>query len=115
MEAQDHKQYSHTVLPKRTHDEFARQEFVKSLKLHLATSVSPNNRVIYDEVVKPKFEKKHGRFPKDRHEVRQEMNQQPYYRLWSSMLRSSQEMMWSSCQIPVARQLQELITASKQD
>ena len=58
MEAQDHKQYSHTILPTRTHDEFARQEFVKSLKLHLATSVSPNNRVIYDEVVKPKFEKK---------------------------------------------------------
>jgi len=115
MEIQDYKQYPHTILPETTHDEFARQEFVKSLKLHLATNVSPKNQVIYNQVVKPKFEKNHGRLPKDRHEVRQEMNQQPYYRLWSSMLRSSQEMMWSSCQIPVARQLKKLIAASKQD
>ena len=66
MEIQDYKQYPHTILPETTHDEFARQEFVKSLKLHLATNVSPKNQVIYNQVVKPKFEKNHGRLTKDR-------------------------------------------------
>jgi len=113
MEMRDHEQFKHAVLPQATSDEFARQEFVKSFKLHLATQVSPNNKTIYEERVKPAFEAEHGRAPVDRHEVRKAMNANHHYQMWSSLLRTSQEMMWISCQRPVERQLPELIEKAK--
>ena len=87
-------QVRHAVLPTTTHDELARQNFVKSFKLHLATRTSPGNRLTYQHFAKPEFEAKHGRPPKDRHEVRKVMTQDPYYQMWSHMQRSSQEMIW---------------------
>ena len=110
----DYEQFQHSVLPVPQHDEAARQEFVKSLKLHLATNISPKNRHVYEHVAKPAFERENGRAPKDRHEVRKIMNKQTYYRFWSSMLRTSQEMMWASCQTPIERQLGDLIDEAKQ-
>lgn len=109
----DSEQYDHGILALPSHDELARQNFVKAFKLHLATKVSPSNRAIYDNTVKPAFEKEHGRAPKDRHEVRAAMNGNSFYRTWSSLLRSSQEMMWSSCIGSVERQLENLIAKSK--
>ncbi len=114
MNIAQHEQYRHSVLPRTNQDEGSRQEFVKSLKLFLATNISPRNRQVYEQLAKPEFERKHGRPPKDRHEVRKTMNDQSHYRFWSSMLRTSQEMMWASCQTPVERQLDQLIEQSKQ-
>ena len=113
MNIPDHEQYRHAVLPRPNHDESARQDFVKSLKLYLATNISPRNRLVYDHMAKPEFERVNGRAPENRHEVRKIMNEQPYYRFWSSMLRTSQEMMWTSCQTPIERQLVDLIDQSK--
>ena len=113
MQTQDHEQFAHAVLPDTTADEFSRQEFVKSYKLHLATQISPNTKVAYDKQVKPAFEKEHGRAPKNRHEIRKTMNADNHYQTWSSLLRTSQEMMWKSCQGPVERQLGKLIETAK--
>lgn len=41
-------QFQHAVLPVATGDEFARQEFVKSLKLHLASEVSVGNKDAFE-------------------------------------------------------------------
>ena len=49
-------QLQHDLLPQASHDELARQNFVHSLKLHLATNVSPGNKVIYEQQAKPRFE-----------------------------------------------------------
>ena len=38
-------QLQHDLLPTATHDELARQNFVQSLKVHLATKVSPGNKI----------------------------------------------------------------------
>lgn len=113
MQVQDHEQFAHAVLPEATADEFSRQEFVKSYKLHLATQVSPNTKVVYETQVKPAFEKEHGRAPKSRHEIRKAMNANNHYQTWSSLLRTSQEMMWKSCQVSVERQLDDLIAAAQ--
>ncbi|NKB45186.1 MAG: methyltransferase domain-containing protein [Alphaproteobacteria bacterium] len=112
MQPQDHEQFAHTLLPETTADEFSRQEFVKSYKLHLASQVSPNTKVVYDKQVRPAFEKEHGRAPKNRHEIRKAMNGNNHYQTWSSLQRTSQEMMWKSCQGPVERQLDTLIAES---
>lgn len=106
-------QTQHDVLPRATHDEAARQDFIQSFKVYLANNVSPGNREVYDQRVKPQFEKEHGRGPKDRHEVRKAMGADPYYQFWSSLQRTSQEMMWDSVSASVDRQLDDLVGKAK--
>jgi len=101
-------QAEHNVLPPTTHDEFARQEFVRSYKQYLVHKVHSGNAVAYEKRVRPKIAKEKHRDPNDRFEVRDEMTRDPYYQMFSALLRTSQEMMWSSCQIPVDRELQAL-------
>ncbi len=101
-------QRQHDMLPAATHDELARQNFVQSLKIHLATKVSPGNKTIYERTAALRFQKKHRRPPKDHHEVRSVMKDEPYYQMWSSLLRTSQEMMWEAVNVSVERQLVDL-------
>ncbi|MFC3228130.1 class I SAM-dependent methyltransferase [Marinibaculum pumilum] len=97
-------QLQHSALPTADHDEAARQAFVQSLKLHLATKVVAGNREIYETRVKPDFARRHGRPPADRREVATLMRDEPYYQLWGSMQRCSQEMMHDAVLGPVSRQ-----------
>jgi SAM-dependent methyltransferase len=112
MNVDSDRQHRHGVLPQVSHDEFSRQEFVKSLKFHLASEVSPKNRQVYAKKVEPLLRNKSGKDAIDRHDVRRAMSDQPYYQFWSSLLRTSQEMMWSACQLPIERQLPDLISAA---
>jgi ubiquinone/menaquinone biosynthesis C-methylase UbiE len=106
-----HAQAEHGVLPPATHDEFARQEFVRALKEHLVKNVHGGNRALYERKVRPAFERQRKRAPLDRFEVRDEMVREPYYQMFSTLLRTSQEMMWSACQKPVERALPALNAA----
>ncbi len=101
-------QAEHRVLPKTTHDEFARQEFVRSYKQYLVKNVHGTNQLAFEQRVKPRIRREKKRDPKDRFEVRDSMTQDPHYQMFSALLRTSQEMMWSSCQLPVERNLQAL-------
>lgn len=103
-----HAQAEHRALPPVTHDEFARQEFVRAFKEHLVKHVHGGNRAVYERKIKPAFERAHKRAPKTRFEVRDQMVDEPYYQMFSTLLRTSQEMMWSSCQKPVERNLTAL-------
>lgn len=107
-------QLQHAMLPQPTHDELARQQFVHSLKQHIATQISPGNRTLYEKRAKPRFEQKHQRLPQQRHEIRQLMEQEPYYRMWGALRRNSQEMLWESVNGSVERQLPELMARSQQ-
>ncbi len=102
-------QLQHDLLPRASHDELARQNFVQSLKLHLATKIAPGNELVYEKRAKPRFQQQTGRPPKDRHEVRRSMRDEPYYQAWGSLQRTSQEMMWEAVDSSVARQLPELV------
>jgi SAM-dependent methyltransferase len=112
MQAERNGQGRHAMLPQTTAEEFCRQEFVKSLKLHLATKVSPGNRDAYEARARPAYAKAQGRDPESHGEIRKAMAGEPYFTFWSAMLRNSQEMMWKAVQIPVERQLPALLTAS---
>jgi ubiquinone/menaquinone biosynthesis C-methylase UbiE len=103
-----HAQAEHRALPPATHDEFARQEFVRAFKEHLVKHVHGGNRAVYERKVKPAFERRQKRTPATRFEVRDAMVQEPYYQMFSTLLRTSQEMMWSSCQKPVERDFASL-------
>lgn len=98
----------HPLLPEATHDELARQNFVKSYKLHIATKIVPGNKTIYDDRVRPRFEAAMGRAPENRREVQKAMEEEPYYRMWGSLFRVSQEMSWHSVETSVERQIGSL-------
>ncbi len=106
-------QFRHGVLPQTSAEEFSRQEFVKSLKFHLAAKVSPGNQSAFEARAKPAFVKEQGSAPESYGDIRRAMRDEPYYNFWSALLRNSQEMMWRSVQIPVERQLPALIEASR--
>jgi SAM-dependent methyltransferase len=95
-----HVQQPHAVLPEATAEELSRQEFVKSLKLHLATRVAPGNRLAFAAK---------DVSARTRHDVRRAMADDPYFLFWSALQRNSQEMMWKSAQMPVERQFDALI------
>lgn len=107
-------QLSHGMLPQPNHDELARQQFVHSLKQYVATRVSPGNRAIYEQRLKPQFEQEHRRSPETRFEVRELMEQEPFYRMWGALRRTTQEMLWASVNLSVERQLPELLARSQQ-
>lgn len=110
---QDKAQFQHGVLPTTTAEEESRQDFVKSLKLHLATKVAPGNHLSYEVNAGPRYEKAEGHAPQTYHEVRRAMADDPYFNFWSALQRNSQEMMWKSSQLPVERQLPSLIEVVK--
>jgi len=89
-------QTPHDLLAAPTHDEFALQSYVSTLRMHILNDIGSGLRGIYDNRVKPSFESEKGRAPKDEHEVRRAMMKDGYCRTWSSMMRSCQEMIWDS-------------------
>ena len=113
MQTSELEQHKHEVLPEPTHDELARQQFVRSFKEHLVAHVHPGNRLAYEHRVKPAFVKARGREPETRFEIRDVMVKDQHYRMFSSLLRTSQEMMWSASQKPVQRNLHDLIEKAK--
>lgn len=108
------KQFKHRILPEANHDELARQNFVRSLKTHLAKNMSPGIQTLYETEVKPRFEKEHQHPPQNRHQIRTEMEQQPYYQWVSALKRTVQEMLWDSVNTNVERQLPELLEKTKE-
>lgn len=107
------KQLKHPMLPQATHDELARQNFVQSMKMHIARTIAPGNKIVYEKVAKPRFEREHQHSPQNRHEVRLAMQNQPHYRWWSALRRLNQEMLWDAVNTSVERQLPELIEHAK--
>lgn len=103
----------HDMVPDVSHDEHARQAFVQSFRSHLSGKVMPGTYAVYQGRVAPAFEAKHGRPPKDEHEVRDVMTRDSYYQFWSAMQRRSQELMWESVIDPTERQLPRLIERAK--
>jgi SAM-dependent methyltransferase len=106
------EQQLHAVLPVPVGDDFARQEFVKSLKYHLSTRVAPGIRETYEKGRAPEFHARAGRLPANRREVRDLMAADRYFRMWSALERSSQEMLWKSVQVSIERQLPRLVAAA---
>lgn len=107
------QQFQHAMLPQPTHDELARQNFVQSLKIHIFRNLIPGNKVVYEKLAKPKFEQQHQRPPENRHEIREVMQDEPYYRWTSALKRINQEILWNAVNTTVDRQLPELIERAK--
>ena len=104
--------YQHTMMPRATHDELGRQNFVASLRIHVGT-ITATDKFVYERKVKPAFVRLHNRPPKDHHEVRRSMTREPTYQMWSALKRTSKEMAWDVVGESIERQLPTLIEKSK--
>lgn len=102
------RQFAHDMLPHTTADERARQDFVQSLKLHLAREVVPEVQRVYDEQVEPQFRRAHGRAPENANEVFEVMNEDHQYRMWGALYRTAQEMIWASVNESLSRQTKDM-------
>ncbi len=110
------EQKAHAVLPQTNHDELSRQHFVRSFKEHIVDALHPGLKLAFEKRGKPKFVAQHRREPASIQEVGEAMKPDQHYQAWSSLLRTSQEMMWSSTQIPVERAINERAApASRQE
>ena len=103
-----HDQFRHDMLVSSTAEERSRQDFVKSLKFHLASQIAPGNRAAYEGRALPRHLRSGGEAPKDISGVHQVMRDEPYFRLWSALQRTSQEMMWHATQVSVERDYDNL-------
>lgn len=107
------EQHRHAMLPDERHDDLARETFVKALKSHIANNVTPGVREVYEHRAAPKWTQRHGTPPSDRNEVREALSEDVYYKLWSSVRRHSQDLLWNDVADVIARQIDELAERAK--
>ncbi len=98
----------HDLLPRPTHDEAARQQFVVALKQGLNQRLRASNRQLFEAVVAPHAAAVNGTVPHSRETIRTAMYSHPAYRSWSSFHRSAQELMWAALADTVFRDSERL-------
>ena len=104
----------HSMFPDATHDEQARQDYLKSLRIHVTGNFHSGNARNFHEKVAPAFEREHGRPPVTRKEIREAMAGEPHSRWWGSLLRTTQEMLYDTVGPSIERQLPELIERARE-
>lgn len=104
----------HAMMPRASHDETARFNFLTHFNRFLSGAIGAGNRIAYEHRVLPMFRADHGRDPQHRHEIRDAMNRDPWHRSWSALKRNSMEMRQHNGRQAVLRQLDELDALARQ-
>ena len=105
------RQFPHAMLPRTRHDERARQDFVRTYKIHVLSGLGPGNRAVYDRKVKPALDRQGG--AKSGRDIAPAMAREPFWQAWSSLNRTGQELMWEALSEPAFRELPRLLDAAK--
>lgn len=103
----------HEILPQATHDEYARQEFVSTLRRRFTTDIWPGTRRLYAEKVLPAYEARHGHAPETPRDAYDALNETFYFRAGNLLGRAAQELVWDTAGESIERQLDELIEAAR--
>lgn len=103
----------HELLPAATHDEFARQEFVATLRRRFTTDIWPGTRKLYAEKVLPAYEAKHGHAPESPRDAYDALNGTFYFRAGNLVGRAAQELVWDTVGESIERQLDDMIETAK--
>lgn len=103
----------HDMLPRPTHDELSRQEFIVAFKQKINRSLRSTQKQLFEDVVAPEFEREHGHAPQKREEVRDAMMAHPAWRSWSAMHRAAQELMWVAIGDSIFRERERLTATAR--
>jgi SAM-dependent methyltransferase len=102
------------MFPEADHDEQAQQNFIKSLRAHVTRNFSEGNQALYSGAILPKFKAAHGRPPQTRKELREAFAVEPYHQWWSSMMRTTQEILYDTVGPSIERQLPDLTQRARE-
>jgi ubiquinone/menaquinone biosynthesis C-methylase UbiE len=108
------KDLSHDLRVTPSRDERTRQEFVASLRNHILADMAGSMRAQYERRVLPAFQRDHGRAPVDGDEVHDAMQEERYFRFYSSIRYNAQEMVFRSVIPVVDRNLEDLNVRARQ-
>ena len=97
---------------KASHDEAARQRFVSTFRKRIMVDMAARLRGAYAKEAEPRFRRARGRKPANGREVRRAMLPNPYFKAWSALRYSAQEMTWWSVQPQVERNLDALVATA---
>lgn len=95
-----------------SHDEAARQRFVSTLRKRLLVDMTGRLRDTWETQVEPGLRRR-GRHARNGREIRRAMLPHPYFRAWSALRLTAQEMTWWSVQPQVERRLPELVETAR--
>jgi SAM-dependent methyltransferase len=95
---------AHAVMARQSHDDLARAQFIVGLKRDLRT-LSAGNAKAYETTVVPAFTARSGRPPETIAEIGRAMERQPFYRMWSALNRTAQDMMWQAVETTIDRDM----------
>jgi SAM-dependent methyltransferase len=100
-------------LTRPTLDERARQQFVSQLRRHVMVDMAGSLRRVYEREVEPGVVARHKRAPRNALEVRRAMLPNTYFRAWSALRYTAQDMTWSSVRPQIERDLPVLVAAAR--
>ena len=87
----------------KTRDEKARMNFVSGLRAHVLNDMASGMRAVWDADVEPAFRRSRGRLPKDGPEVHAAMKPNEYFKFYSSLRVTAQDMVWQAVFPPLER------------
>jgi ubiquinone/menaquinone biosynthesis C-methylase UbiE len=94
----------HDLKLAKTRDEKARMNFVSGLRSYVLNDMANGMRAVWDAEVEPGFRRSRKRGPKDGPEVHQAIKPNEYFKFYSSLRVTAQDMVWQSVFPPLDRQ-----------
>jgi ubiquinone/menaquinone biosynthesis C-methylase UbiE len=94
----------HDLKLAKTRDEKARMNFVSGLRSYVLNDMANGMRTVWDAQVEPGFRRAKRRGPKDGPEVHRAIRPNEYFKFYSSLRVTAQDMVWQSVFPPLDRQ-----------
>lgn len=108
-----HNVEAHDMFPDHSHDDIARFNYISTMNRYLSQTLGEGNSLTYQKNVLPKLTKSLQRPPKNRHEIRTAMNDDPFHAFWSAAKRNTMEQRQQISRAMVLPQAQELSDRAK--
>jgi len=93
----------HDLKLAKTRDEKARMNFVSGLRAHVLNDMAAGMRAVWDGEVEPVFRQQHKRAPANGPEVHKAIRPNEYFKFYSSLRVTAQDMVWQSVFPPLER------------
>ena len=99
---------THDMLARQNAEDTARARFVLALKRQVAGPLRSANELAYRTQGEPAFKAARGAPPGNRADALEAFEMSRFWRYWSAINRSSQELMWTAVAEPIYRDQQRL-------
>jgi SAM-dependent methyltransferase len=106
------EQFRHALLSRPTADEAGREAFLGSMRRFLIEDLYSGNEVAFRQRQVPAYVAQHGKPPSTYLEVKSVMQGDSFYRAFSALNRTTQELLWDTVGESVERQLPALRAAA---